>query len=171
MNDRIAEPLSRKDIRKYANLIRELAGFEDELYFPIVEFVEWVLPKILPGFVLDICSKEELKNCHGLTYPDRKLMKIREDVYENAVAGIGRDRLTIAHELFHLLQHGNENISFARHGQINDVPPYMSPEWQADAFGGELLIPAHLVKDMTVERISEECAVSFSAATYQKKCL
>ena len=38
-----AEPLSRQLIRKITWKVREIAGCDDVLYFPIVHFIEWVL--------------------------------------------------------------------------------------------------------------------------------
>lgn len=170
MQGRLAEPLSRKQIRNIALAIRKIVGAENKLYFPIVEFLELILPQIMPSFQFIIETEEMMGSCHGLTYPEHKIIKIREDVYDRAVNGSGRDRLTLAHELFHLLQHSNDNISFARIGDNSKVVTYCDPEWQADAFGGELLIPKHLIGNMSVDEIVANCDVSYSAAKYQKSC-
>ena len=162
----IAEPLGRKDIRKLAELIRIVEGSHDKLFFDIVHFLDVTLPKIDPEFTFLIKTKNEMGECHGLTYPDRNEINIREDVYERACAGVGRDRLTLAHELFHLLRHEKRNISFARIGN-GKIEAFRDPEWQADAFGGELLIPHYLIKGMTAKQIVESCQVSESAAICQ----
>lgn len=164
----IAEPLSRKKIYEMALMVRAIEGSVNDLYFDIVHFLESTLPKIYPEFSFVVKTKEELGECHGLTFPDQVEIQIREDVYENAVKGSGRDRMTMAHELFHLLQHDSKNISFAR-TENNFIEPYRNPEWQSDAFGGELLIPRHLIKGMTVDEIAEECVVSKAAARCQLK--
>lgn len=163
----IAEPLSRKDIQNFAMAVRLLVGKENDPYFDIVRFLDIDLPKLDPDFSLVIEDKDTLGECHGLTYPDRDEIHIRSDVYERADNGSGRDRFTMAHELFHLLQHVKENISYARTAEGAKVPNYRLPEWQADAFGGELLMPAHLISDMTVEEIMAKCKVSESAAVCQ----
>ncbi|MCI9600546.1 MAG: ImmA/IrrE family metallo-endopeptidase [Lachnospiraceae bacterium] len=157
--------MSRKKLALYARAVRKLAGQEYDLCFDITKFVDITLPKLDPGFSLQICDKSEMGECHGLTYPDRNEMKLREDVYLRALMGNGRDRLTISHELFHLLQHTKENISYARSGA--KIPIYRSPEWQADAFGGELLVPRYLVKGMSLDDIVRKCMVSYSAARCQ----
>lgn len=41
----IAEPLSRKDIRKTAELIRKIDGSENDMFFDIVRFFGNKLPK------------------------------------------------------------------------------------------------------------------------------
>lgn len=45
---------------------------------------------------------------HGETIPSENRIRIREDVYERACNGYGRDRLTMAHELGHLLLHRDD---------------------------------------------------------------
>lgn len=163
----VAAPLSREQIRKMAWIVRKAAGEEKRLYFDIVRFLDVVLPKIDPGFSLVIEEKEKLGECHGLTYPDRNEIHIREDVYNRALTGSGRDRLTMAHELFHLLQHEKSNISYARTKGFQKVEAFRDPEWQADAFGGELLIPAYLAKGLSADEIVNECGVSYKAACCQ----
>lgn len=169
MNNCIAEPLSRMNIRRMSEVVRMLDGSSDKLYFDIVGFVEKKLPELDPDFSFNVLTKQEMGSCHGLTYPDKNEINIREDVYERACQNNGRDRLTIAHELFHLLQHGHQNISFARSGN-SEVPRYMDPEWQADAFGGELLIPKRLIGGLAEGEIVKECKVSLKAAKYQMNC-
>ena len=112
----LAAPLSRMDIRRRARVIRKIAGEDNKLYFDIVKFLDVTLPKIDPEFNLVIEDKESMGDCHGLTYPDKNEIHIREDVYNRALEGSGRDRLTMAHELFHVLQHEKSNISYARAG-------------------------------------------------------
>ena len=165
----IAEPLSRKDIRRMAYIIRKIAGSHETLFFDIVRFLEVTLPKIDESFSFVVLPKSVMGECHGLTYPDRNEIQIREDVYERACEGSGRDRMTMAHELFHLLQHEKENISFARVADDGEIETFRDPEWQSDAFGGELLVPHHLVRGMTAEQIADKCKVSIKAARCQLK--
>ena len=162
------KPLSRKDIRSYARFIRKLENSDQEYYFDIMNFMECTLPAVYPDFTLSVGTVEELGECHGLTYLNQKEIKLREDVYNGAISGNGRDRLTVAHELFHLLVHSNEPIAFAR-TTASKIPAYMNSEWQADAFGGELLVPYHLASGLTVEEIIEKCGVSRTAAICQYK--
>lgn len=167
MTQCLAAPVSREQIRKMAWIVRKASGEENRLYFDIVRFLDVVLPKIDPEFSLIIEEKEKLGECHGLTYPDRNEIHIREDVYDRALDGSGRDRLTMAHELFHLLQHEKRNISYARAEGGQRVAAFRNPEWQADAFGGEFLIPSYLARGLSADEIVDNCGVSYSAAWYQ----
>ncbi len=155
------EPMSRKSIRELAKKFRELFQMEDTLYFPIVSFIEWVLPEL--GLNYEYVSVQEMGDAYGVTHTRKGIMKIREDVYERAIKGNPRDRFTLCHELGHFLMHAPDRVSFAR----GEVPAYMDPEWQANAFAGELMAPYELVKDMNVLEIADKCGMSVMAAQVQ----
>lgn len=163
----VAPPLSRMDIRHCALEFRKMFGADKTMYFPIVKVMEIMndMPEFFTDWNMEIISQSEMGNFHGLTLPDGTV-KIREDVYIRAAKGAGMDRDTMAHELGHWLLHRN-NKAHARIGS-GTIPIYCSPEWQAKAFSGELLVPAHLVsQDMTADYIKESCGVSYSSAKYQ----
>lgn len=161
----LAKPTSRREIRMAANLVRKIQG-DEGLYFDIMRFLEQTLPIIQPGFSLCVKPKQEMGECHGLTFPEQKEIWLREDIYDGAMEGKGRDRLTAAHELFHLLFHAKNQIGFARTGG-GEIPAYKDPEWQADAFGGELLIPYDKAMHLTIPQIIASCGVSEKAARFQ----
>ena len=161
MNSFSVSPMSRRNIRKLVTEFRKMFGLEKELRFPIVEFIEWVLGQL--GLEFEVVSISEMPNAYGITNPGTDSMKIREDVYVGAVNGNPRDRFTLCHELGHYLIHFPDRVTFAR----GTVPPYMNPEWQANAFAGELMAPYDLVKDMSAEEIAEQCGMSITAATIQ----
>lgn len=163
----VVRPLSIVDIRKKASIVRGV--FDDEKYFPIVEFLENIMPKIFKDFYIEVNSKEEMGNCHGLACPTENCIKIREDVYERAIKGYGRDRFTLAHELGHFLMHQPENISFARTGIASKIEAYRDPEWQANTFAAELLMPISLINTDNPYEISTEFGVSITAATLRVK--
>lgn len=164
----IAEPLSRKQLRKLALQIRQLIGFKDIPRFPIIFFMENIMPILFQSFYYEIVTESELGvRKHGDTDVTNKCIRIREDVYEGALAGCGRDRMTIAHEIAHYILLVVCGVKFARTFEETSVPTYQDPEWQAKALAGELMCPAHLIMDMTINQIINECGVSFDAAEYQ----
>ena len=169
MNCYKAKPISRENIKRYVRYIKKKTGFEDELYFPIIDFMENVLPEWIDGFNYAIVSKQEMGSLHGETFPNKNLIRIREDVYERAVAGEGRDRLTIAHEIGHLLFHEEDSVALCRMDPNEKLKPYEDPEWQADAFGGELLASSYLIKGLSIYEVMRRCGVSESAARIQLK--
>ena len=107
-------------------------------------------------------------NNHGLTDPKNGKIYIREDVYEGACNGVGRDRLTMAHELGHYLMHRDVATGLARVGDGEEIPTYCDPEWQANAFAGEFLMGSEVIKNMSVREVAERCGVSYQAAGVQK---
>ena len=156
-----AEGLSRDKIRGLARKLREIIGCENEPYFPIVPFIEWILMET--GVDMEIVEPDEMKETYGTTNTAKDLIRIRSDVYERAVKGNPRDRFTLCHEVGHYFLHQPEAISHAR----GEVPAYKNPEWQANTFAAELMAPSYLIKDMTVEEIEKKCGMSRQAATIQ----
>jgi len=163
--------MSRAAIRALAQHLR--AAFKIRgLYFPVMEVIEFALPQFLPSFEFQVMSEKEMGPTHGLTFPQESTIILREDIYEGAINGIGRDRMTVAHEIGHLLMH--KNIAFARSEPGISIAAYESSEWQAKCFSGELLVPmnhANVLIGMSVEQIAEECGVSSHAADYQKSLI
>ena len=125
----------------------------------------------VPGFNYEIISKKEMPDKYGETFPDQKLILLREDVYLGAAKGNGRDRFTVAHEIGHLLLHQKDTISLPRLTPHKKIKRYENPEWQADAFAGELLMPAHLINGMSISEVQKQCGVSAKAAQYQLNSL
>lgn len=163
---KIAKPLSRKSIRKFTDTIREICDRTDTLEFPIIHFLENIMPLLSNDFEYDIVEDHEL-DCEARAFPESNKILIRESVYDGAYDDNPRDLFTIAHEIGHMFLHREDSISFARGKTIN-IKPYENPEWQANTFAGELLAPVHLIKGLRIEEISEKCKVSRQVAEIQK---
>lgn len=160
-NGIVVPPLSKKNIYKIANNVRSIFDLSKP-YVPI-EVIYEIIPTVLDEFNFEIVPKNELGTEHGRTYPNKQLILIREDVYENACNGSGRDRFTMAHELGHLFLH--QNIQFSRNQQLENTKIYMDSEWQADVFASAFLIDENQLQNCSkIEDIVEKFGVSFSAA-------
>lgn len=160
--------MSRKGIRGVVQNLKRAIGCENKYCFDVLSFLERVLPLLDEEFSFEIVTFiENDPNCYAKTYPDNKKIVLTESVYNRAYNGSPRDRFTVAHEIGHLLLHNDINISFAR-GQ-EEIPTYENPEWQANTFAAELLVPTHLIKDMSIDEISLKCNVSRQVASIQKK--
>lgn len=140
---------------------------QNTVYFPVVEFLENVLPKLVENFILEIVEYSKMYDKEGETIPSCNSIRIREDVYEKAVKCDGRSRFTILHEIGHLLLHDNDRVALCRTSSKSSIRPFENPEWQADVFAGELLMAEHLIKDMSINEICEKCGVSYAAAQCQ----
>lgn len=161
------EPKSRKDIRKLAYSLRKTLHLEDTLYFPVVEFLD-VLEEVDDGFTYFIVSDDDLPmSVHAQTDIKTGLVTIKETVYNGAARGEGRDRMTIAHELGHYFTLCVIGFKLYSCKEDDPIQAYEDPEWQAKCFAGELLIPHHLVQDMTTPEVALRCGVSLDAARFQ----
>lgn len=67
MNCYKATGISRLDIRRIVRHIKRLTGLENVFYFPIMQFLELVLPTLIPDFVLEVVPVKEMGNKHGET--------------------------------------------------------------------------------------------------------
>lgn len=163
-----AEPLSRREIREQAHSFRHMLGLDGEKYVDVLGLLENVLPILFHDFHTEVLPVSQMGSCHGLTLIDSNTIQIREDVYNGAYHGRGRDRFTIMHEVGHYLMLHNHAVGFARCDPGEDIPTYCDPEWQANAFAGEFLMDSNIIRNMSVEQIAEECGVSYQAARLQK---
>ncbi len=171
-------PVSPKrivDIRAVASNIRHIFGITNHVYCDIVQIMEYFGSDYLPDYGYEIISDTDpvLKGKFAETFPQDKIIRIKESVYNKACEGDGQSRFTIAHELGHLSLGHKEDISFSR--QTKDFPKFLEPwrdsEWQADVFAAELLMPYPMVKNMSTQEIIKSCGVSFSAAETRRQKL
>lgn len=171
MQDYIVEAKSRKDLREYALHIRKMLKVDNEIWFPIVSFLE-ILAVMFPNFNYEIVEDNELdSSTHADTDVINETIRIKESVYDGAFNGNGRDRMTIAHEIGHYLTLCVSGFKLQRNFTNQKPRAYEDPEWQAKCFAGELLVPEPLVKNMSVDEIQQKCGVSFAAAAFQYKQL
>ncbi len=167
MTSYVAQGLSRRNIREYVKYVRRLCGLENTLYFPVAEFLELMLPKLVEDFNVEVIDCSEMQDKEGETIPSLNTIRIREDVYDKAIAGDGRARFTILHEIGHLLLHDNDRVALCRVSSDSAIKAYENPEWQADAFAGEMLMAEHMIRNMSIEEIAWKCGASYAAASCQ----
>lgn len=164
-----AKPLSYKDIFDEAMALRRTLEIPDNMAFPVLRFIEHVIPLIFPEFNFKIVKNHELPDSYASTNPLHGVLSVREEVYVGATRDSPRDRFTIAHELGHLILHGPESIVFHRKENMESIKAYENPEWQANVFAAALLMPPDNVINMTVEEIRQTYKVSKTAAEFHLK--
>jgi len=162
--DLVCDPQSREDIRAFAKGIRRKYGYEKEIYFPIEKL--WDKMALDFDFEYELKPDNEFKdNVYAYTDLNENKIYFRAKLFEKAMLGNGFARMTLAHELEHLLSFKLFGIKLYR--KVNPCnPAYIDPEWHAKCFAGELLIDYDLTKGMMPEIIQEKCGVSYDAAVY-----
>lgn len=162
MSQFIAKPMSTDDILHLTNRLRRKLNLYDRTYFPIVEFIETVLPEIDPKFSYLYVAKNEMPDTYAYFDNVANSIVVREDVYDRALNGSGRDRFTLAHELGHYVLHSS-GVQLCR-SDGGRVVTYCDPEWQANTFASKMLMPDHLIYTLTPSEISKEFGTSYQAA-------
>ncbi|MBR6096834.1 MAG: ImmA/IrrE family metallo-endopeptidase [Oscillospiraceae bacterium] len=165
--DGVATPRERKELRKETYLIRKKFGLEREKYFEIVLFLELILPRLDPLFVLDPVEDSELIGRAAETIPEQHLIRVKQSIYDAACSGNYWARFVLAHELAHYILHGNKNVAYAYLDPNEKIPRTMNPERQADVFASELLVPVNLITESDEYLVSKHFGVPRSTARIQ----
>lgn len=164
---KLAYPRNKDSIRRDTYLLRRKLGLVDALYFPILHFLENVLPLTDESFCLEVVDEELMVGIQAEYVPQKNTIRVRSSVYEAAVAGYWLARFTLAHELGHYYYHDETNVRYAKLDPFGKAPPDFDPERQANVFAAELLAPIHLIEGKSQERIGKECGVSYAVAKKQ----
>ena len=158
----VVPPMSTVNLRKFADQVRSVFVEEDRIEFPIMDVLEFRLSTIFDDFYIDIRDNESMGEDEGRVIGGTNCLALREDVYERAWNGNGRDRFTACHELGHFLMH--RTITMARTREDSDKI-FCDAEWQADTFAGTLLMsPRHLGKFKDPDDAADLCGMTGSAA-------
>ena len=157
-------PRSRQNIRDMANQIRRDFRLDNKKALDIVKFLE--LASFYMEFDYEIVEDREMKSNYAETDLSNDVIRIRESVYLRARQGSPRDRFTVAHEIGHYVLHKGK-VLLCRSDE--KIKPYEHPEWQANTFAGEFLVPYEEAIFMTESEIAETYKVSKEVSEIQKK--
>ena len=159
----------------FAEILWDKNGYDPKSHvsLPVAQILEEVMPLVEPEFSLEIIPDNEMDNgnLHGETIPSQHLIRLKESVYDGMITGLGRDRMTIMHEIGHYLIHFHEELSLTKAVRERTLEPWESAEWQAKRFAGEFLMPSSEIAWMTVDEITKTYGVSREAAKFQKNNL
>lgn len=153
-------------IKKEADRVRKEFNTPLDSFFPIYEYImdlcdkgklEYqILEEDDPMFGLDEYAKYDM---------DNNIIYVKDSVDEEACEDIGRARFTLCHELFHYIQAKVLNFKF----EETDIKPkdFNDPEWQANEFAGQLLIPEEFIH-LSDEELMERYKASNECVLYRK---
>jgi len=134
----------------------------------MVQLLEIELPKLpkLGQFALLTRSDLEMGDAEAYTQFNPPHIVVRNSIYQLARKANGRSRMTLAHELGHLVMHpGASKLRSEWSRPDNDLKPYESAEWQANKFASLFLMPSHIAREfVSPSHLAESCKVSYQAA-------
>lgn len=160
-------PLKIVEIENYANNLRRELDIPSNSPFPVLEIIE----KFHDDGLLTI---QYLKDDHSIFEentpakynPAENFIYVKESVLEELENREYRANFTLAHELFHYFQCQVLGFEFE---EVEDCPKYVDPEWQADEFAGQLLVPTKfIVGDCDTKLIAEVFNVSETCVVTRK---
>lgn len=168
------KPTSRKNLRKFSIILRQIFDVPLSGSFPVMEVLDRI-PDVFRGSCYSIVPDNELppKTMAQCTPNDNGGMtiEIKESVYIGAYKyNTGAFRGFICHELCHVfLFYIGYTPIYARTFEDGELPPYRSVEWQAKALCGEVMIPYEESRGMKAKDISQIYQVSDAFAKVRCK--
>jgi Zn-dependent peptidase ImmA (M78 family) len=168
IDDFKVDPRSAKEIEALTLAWRYALGVQNDWAPNMLRLLEIELSRLpkLSQFALITRSDLEMGDAEAYTQFNPPHIVIRNSVYQLARKRDGRSRMTLAHELGHLVMHpGASKLRSDFPPTANKLKPYESAEWQANKFASLFLMPIHVVRELTSpSQISESCQVSLQAA-------
>ncbi|MGM9970912.1 MAG: ImmA/IrrE family metallo-endopeptidase [Anaeroplasmataceae bacterium] len=137
-------PLKIVEIEMIANNLRREFGISLDSHFPILEIIE----ELHNNGLLTIQYMEDTDSIFEANTPAKynpidNFIYVKESVLEELENKEYRANFTLAHELFHYFECKVLGFSFE---EVETCPSYCNPEWQANEFAGQLLIPTYFIE-------------------------
>lgn len=158
-------PLSVKNIEKYASNIRKQFNIPYDSEFPILDILEeysmkgYFTLQFLEDNNPDLEVDTPAKYC-----PLDNFIYVKESVLEELENNIYRANFTLAHEFFHFYQIKvlKQDFDF-----VEDCECYCDLEWQANEFAAQILIPSKYLEENFYDddyenrfKVSSECVIT-----------
>jgi len=118
------------------------------------------------GYAYHVADRNELKDCAAFTIPERKLVVLRQDIYDGLFSESVFSRSTVAHELSHIvLDHAttlHRGATYGKHAFFEDS------EWQAKALTAAVTMPLEACRiAVSAQHLAEMCGTSRETAGYR----
>jgi len=169
MHDYRVAPRSAKDIEALTLAWRETLGVPNNWAPDMLRLLEIELPRLpnLGQFALITRSDSEMGDAEAYTQFNPAHIVVRNSIYQMARKRDGRSRMTLAHELGHLVMHpgASKHRTDFPESNAKKARPYEFAEWQANKFASLFLMPLHIIREFAgAAQIAECCHVSLQAA-------
>lgn len=169
--DYITKPVSRVYLREYAKVFRALFDVPEEGAFPVLHALE-KLPDIFEGSHFIVVDNDDMpKNVVAQCVKNEGkgfTIKIKQYVYDGAMARIGAYLGFILHEMSHIFMYEIGYTPILQRS-FEEAPLYCSVEWQVKALAGEIAMPYEETEGMTVSEIMKKYNVSKGFARQRQK--
>lgn len=172
--------LNREQIRLISKLFRRMFKIRTIL-FPVMKILERLVIKFDKNLYY-VVEEDEMfkKNVMAALVPEENdfyCIRIRQSVYDKALAGDRASLGYICHEMCHFflihvmgvgpkLYVAADNLVYARTIDDNNTPAYKSMEWQAKALCGEVMIPYERCQNYSLTDLIEKTSSSTQQAKY-----
>lgn len=161
-------PKNKLQLREIGNGIRLLLkdiGCYKEDFINVNYLLECVLQKA--GYNYHIIDDSELQDTAAFTIPDKKLIVLRNSIYEKLAVDDPFSRYTVVHEFSHIIL--NHSVTLHRDAILGEHAWYEDSEWQANNLAAEIFMPVDIVQkyDGIPMLIMDACGVSSQAITYR----
>lgn len=163
--DYMTKPTSRAILRRLAPYVRKLFGVSANGLFPVLYALEQV-PDVFEGSSYVVVEDNKMPQTTPARCTPKEgggfLIEIKDSVYKGAYEKeIGAYLGFICHEICHifLFEIGFTPI-YERSFENNQIPAYMSVEWQAKALCGEVMMPYEETRFMGTNQIMDIYRVS-----------
>ena len=158
-------PLGVKSISSIASRVRKEYGIKEDECFPILDYLNYLYDNEYLGIqILDNDDSYLDSNTPAVYNASDNFIYLKESVINEVEEGNYRSNFTLAHELFHYLQNQAFNFEFE---EVEERKAFEDPEWQANEFAGELLLPKKFL-DLDEEYLASHFQVSMECVLTRK---
>ncbi|WP_192178906.1 ImmA/IrrE family metallo-endopeptidase [Mesorhizobium amorphae] len=167
----VGRALSASALARIADAVRAKFGVADKTWVDVIDIVELELPKIIKEYSFVVKPDKEMTTPAYTDFNPVSIV-VSESVYIAACEGDDRSRMTIAHELGHVLLHSNFfNSKFNMHRSdysekcIAQATGIHSSEYQAKRFAAYILAPKSISKHYSdPKKLASDAGISITAA-------
>lgn len=167
-----AQATSIVKLRDMAKETRAMLGLSQDQPVSMAKIYDFASLRI-DGFEYEVKDNDDPCFQYGdEAFYDINLKKIvvKEYVFKEACNHpSSRSQYTLAHEFGHSIPSNVFHLKLCRENKKEKIPPYEDPEWQADTFAAEFLMPFDECIKMSPEEISLRFGVSKECSEVRKE--
>ena len=166
VDDYKVRPRSTQDIAALALAWRDALSVPNAWSPDLVRLLEIEVPKLIPEFALVVRADNEMADAEAYTEFNPPHIAVRGSVYQLAQRHDGRSRMTLAHELGHLVMHpGAAKLRSTSAASETQLKYFESAEWQAKKFAALFLVPDHIASQFdSASQLAIACHISSQAS-------